>query len=300
MRGPRGVLMVGMHRSGTSAATRLVNLLGPATCVPGDMVRGPWNPNGHFESRTLMHLNDALLAQMGCRWWAPPPAGAAYAPVAAAVTTTGAQARRAFRRVHRSVPWVWKDPRTSVLLPFWRAALGPRVVAVVVYRHPLEVARSLHSRHGLDLAFGVALWERYNRLILEHSAGMAVVVTPFEGVMGDPGGWSAGVRSFLVSQGMRLGAVDDSSAAGFVDPALRHNRSAAADMAGVPPGARALYGVLESLQGPSPCFVTPALPAEGPEVGAELERVGPHTTPAWYPPPWAAGEARAGGEGGAG
>ena len=299
MRGPRGVLMVGMHRSGTSAATRLVNLLGPAVCTPGDMVRGPWNPNGHFESRTLMHFNDALLAQMGCRWWAPPPAAAAYAPVAAAVTTTGAQARRAFRRVHRTVPWVWKDPRTSVLLPFWRAALGPRVVAVVVYRHPLEVARSLHSRHGLDLAFGVALWERYNRLILEHSAGMAVVVTPFEGVMGDPGGWSAGVRSFLVSQGMRLGAVDDSSAAGFVDPALRHNRSAAADMAGVPPGARALYGVLESLQGPSPCFVTPALPAEGPEVGAELERVGPHTTPAWYPPPWAAGEARAG-EGGAG
>ena len=71
---------MGMHRSGTSAATRLVNMLGPATCAPGDMVRGPWNPSGHFESRTLMHLNNALLTQMGRSWWYPPPAGTGTTP----------------------------------------------------------------------------------------------------------------------------------------------------------------------------------------------------------------------------
>src|ERR1700686_4834744 len=75
---PHGVVVLGMHRSGTSAATRLVNVLGPATCAPAEMVRGPWNPSGHFESRSLMHLNNALLTQMGRTWWYPPPAGDAY------------------------------------------------------------------------------------------------------------------------------------------------------------------------------------------------------------------------------
>src|ERR1019366_10437280 len=115
-----------IHRSGTPAPTRLVNVVGPATCAPGEMVRGRWNPSGHFESRSLMHLNNALLTQMGRTWWYPPPVAEHYDPVAARITTTRAQARRAFRRVHRAVPWVWKDPRTSVLLPFWRRVLGPR------------------------------------------------------------------------------------------------------------------------------------------------------------------------------
>ena len=193
-----------------------------------------------------------------------------------------------------------EGPRASILLPFWRDTLGPRVVSVVVYRHPLEVARSLQSRHGVDLAFGVALWERYNRLILEHSAGMAVFVTRFEDVMGDPARWSAAARSFLVGQGMRLGAVDDASAAGFVDPALRHNRATPTDMAGVAAGAHDVYDALESVQGPHPCFAPPPLGPEGSEVAVELATVGPDTTPAWYPPPWAEGEARAGGEGGGG
>ena len=91
---PRGVLVLGMHRSGLSAAAGLVTSLGLATCALGDMVRGPWNPSGHFESRSLMHLNDALLAQMGLRWGDPPPVGAAYAQVAARITTTPRQARR--------------------------------------------------------------------------------------------------------------------------------------------------------------------------------------------------------------
>ncbi|MDR3648123.1 MAG: hypothetical protein P4L20_03445 [Acidimicrobiales bacterium] len=68
-RGLRGVLVLGMHRSGTSAATRLVNALGPALCAPDDMVRGPWNPSGHCESRSLMQRNDILLRQMGRTGW---------------------------------------------------------------------------------------------------------------------------------------------------------------------------------------------------------------------------------------
>ncbi|HEY5025168.1 MAG TPA: hypothetical protein VII76_09340 [Acidimicrobiales bacterium] len=288
---PRGVLVLGMHRSGTSAATRLVNVLGPATCAPAEMVRGPWNPSGHFESRTLMHLNNALLTQMGRTWWYPPPAGDAYDAVAARITTTHGQARRAFRRVHRSVPWVWKDPRTSVLLPFWRGVLGHRIAAVVVVRNPLEVAVSMQRRHDVPVAFGVALWERYNRLILLHSAGLPVLVTRYDDLVHDPGAWSDQARSFLAGLGMRLASVaeDADTARDFIDPDLRHSTHTRADLVEAGDHSLALYDVLEAAMGPSTSFQTPVLPSEPPAVATELDTVGAETELAWHPPPWAAG-----------
>ncbi len=282
--GPRGVLVLGMHRSGTSAATRLVHGLGPALCDPQDMVRGPWNPNGHFESRSLMHLDNALLSEMGRTWWYPPPAGEAYDAVAARITTSPARARRAFRRVHRSEPWVWKDPRAAVLVPFWRAALGPRLVAVVVFRNPLEVATSLTRRHGTSVRFGVALWERYNRLALAHCAGMPVLVTAFEDLVADPAAWSTDVAGFLAASGMAL-APGGGATAGVVDPELRHSVHGRADVAEAVPEAVALYDALHDGRGATALFVPPALAPEGAWVSAELDAVGPDAPLAWHPPP---------------
>ena len=68
----RGVFVLGMHRSGTSAATRLINLLGIETCVASDLL--PWardNPRGHWESRSLNDFNDRILARLGCDWTLP-------------------------------------------------------------------------------------------------------------------------------------------------------------------------------------------------------------------------------------
>ena len=74
--GADGVLVLGMHRSGTSVVAGSLHLLGLATCSPDDLMTGmPWNPSGHWESRSLSRLNDELLADMGRSWWYPPPSG---------------------------------------------------------------------------------------------------------------------------------------------------------------------------------------------------------------------------------
>ena len=299
------MLVLGMHRSGTSAATRLLNALGPALCAPEDMVRGPWNPSGHWESRSLMHLNDALLAQMGRTWWYPPPDGDAYDEVAASITTRPAQARRAFQRVHRSVPWVWKDPRTAVLVPFWRRTLGPRLAVVIVFRNPLDVAVSLRRRHGVPVSFGVALWERYNRLLLAHAGGLPVLVTRYDDLVADSTGWSAMARDFLAGTGMALRDTPSTAAvAGFVDPHLRHSSHSRAQAAEETPAVVALYDALEASLGCSAAFVPPVLGPEPDSVEAELATVGPGQKLDWNPPPWAAKNGRApsdeDGEGGSG
>ncbi len=169
--------MLGMHRSGTSAATRLVSSLGPALCVEADLLTHPGaNPKGHFESISMVDLNDRLLAEMGRAWWCPPPNGSRHRNALARVATPPAEMRRLFYEVHVKRPWVWKDPRTCVTLPLWREALA-EPVAIALVRSPVDVARSLHSRNRLSPQLGVAIWERQNRILLEAAAGMRLLVT---------------------------------------------------------------------------------------------------------------------------
>ena len=190
--------------------------------------------------------------------------------------------------MHPGAPWVWKDPRTSVLLPFWRATMGPRVSSVVVFRDPFEVARSLHSRHDLPAPFGIALWERYNRLILAHSARMPVLVTRYDDLVEDPATWSAGVAGFLAGEGMALRPPDPASARAFVDPELRHSTVPPGERGTLPAGAAEVLAAQERSVGAHPMFVSPLLGPEPPEVEAELATVGPGREPGWRPPPWAA------------
>jgi hypothetical protein len=63
----QGLLVLGMHRSGTSAVTRVLNLLG---CALADNLVGPsdGNETGHWESLAALELNDAILASAGSHW----------------------------------------------------------------------------------------------------------------------------------------------------------------------------------------------------------------------------------------
>jgi hypothetical protein len=286
-----------MHRSGTSAATRLINMLGPAMCRPDDVLQGAWNPSGHYESRTLVRLDNQLLTQMGRTWWYPPPGGEEYLEVADRITTGKAKAGRVFRRVHPKRPWVWKDPRACLLVPFWRAALGDGVVAVLVVRNPLEVADSLQRRHDVPVRFGVALWERYNRLVLAHASGMPVLVSRYEDLVSDPSGWCERMAGFLSQAGFQVKAAPlQAEADEFVDPGKRHSAHTRSEVAAEAPGALATLDALESLVGAHPSFEPEDLAPEAPWVQEELAQVGPDQRLAWHAPPWAAPAADAAAE----
>jgi len=220
----RGVLVLGMHRSGTSVATRLVNLVGPSTSI--DLL-GPtaWNPRGIWESASLIGFNDELLASTGRTWWYPPPDGDRYDVTTAGLGAFTASARNAFDRVHPDAPWVWKDPRTSLMVPFWRQVLGP-VIGVLVYRHPLDVAMSLQRRNAMSPRFAVALWERYNRVILRHCQGMPMLVTSYDRLVTDVGPSLGLLREYLMLHELAEGRAPDRTVAAadaFVDRSLRHS-----------------------------------------------------------------------------
>jgi hypothetical protein len=161
------ILLLGMHRSGTSALVNFLSdlgLKGPADPLPA----APDNPDGYGESLAIINANKALLNAHGGTWDAPPPA---FSPEDHDVE----HAKAAFETAYQhggDLPLVVKDPRLCVLLPIWRAALGGKLKAIVLLRHPdLVVASLLHANRGeSQLSSSLhanALWERYNRALLE-------------------------------------------------------------------------------------------------------------------------------------
>src|SRR5947209_19990034 len=112
-----GVFVVGMHRSGTSAATRLLNLMGAGLGDLSDLIPpDASNPTGHWESWTLTAYNDILLGERGGMWKYPPRPSTDWSELLA---RRGSEASRIFRLVNPREPWCWKDPRNCLNLPFW-------------------------------------------------------------------------------------------------------------------------------------------------------------------------------------
>ena len=145
----------------------------------------PESNSEHWESLSLVLYNDKLLTDLGGSWEAPPDLLPKWSE---GPTMSGAPEPAPLLRAAYPEPGprVWKDPRLCLLLPFWRPILPSPLAAVLVWRSPLAVARSLQRRDGMHLADGIALWERYNRSALTNLVGLDTFVCSYESVLRDP------------------------------------------------------------------------------------------------------------------
>ena len=260
----RSVVVLGMHRSGTSVVTRIINLLGPCLCRSDDVVPGnPGNPAGHWESASLIKFNDRLLGMSGGSWAAPPPLIPDWetTPPVAALRGDG---ERVFMDAYPEEEWVWKDPRTCLTLPFWRTVWQRDPVAALVSREPLEVFLSLRSRNGLQKAHCIALWERYTRSAILSADGLPVVRVSYDRLMRDPASAVANLRADLAELGVRVhGNLDD--AVRCVSTAYGRSRELATRLRADPDSTeaqRSLISFVESLPRISPKFDAPDLGSE--------------------------------------
>src|SRR5439155_5522042 len=101
----------------------------------------------------------------------------------AAVARTAPAARALLAEFEEHEPWGWKDPRTSLTLPFWQTLVEPKLV--VCLRNPLEVAVSLHRRNSLSYTLAVALWHDYNERVLAATPAEGRVVTHYDAYFRD-------------------------------------------------------------------------------------------------------------------
>jgi len=202
------VLVLGMHRSGTSALTGALQERG---LWLGDVtVSNSGNAKGNRESTAVMDLNDAVLAANGGAWDSP-PAGLAW---------SRDLAERRDRlldslRPAASGPWGFKDPRTLLTLPFWEEGLAVyRLVGT--FRHPLAVAESLRDRDGMPLDRGLHLWRVYNARLLRAWERRPFPLISFDAAAGE---YRRSVRRLASWLGLRGRGDEDS----FFEEVLRHH-----------------------------------------------------------------------------
>ena len=111
-----------------------------------------------------------------------------------------------------------------LLLPYWRTVLRSPMAAVLVWRDPVAVARSLQRRNGTSLPYGVALWERYNRSALANLVGIDTYVLDYDALVEDPASTLSGLTSWLESTSTFDGkqSWDHERALSIVTAEMRH------------------------------------------------------------------------------
>jgi hypothetical protein len=160
------ICVAGMHRCGTSFMAGALQCLGISLGDPDRLMPpGPDNPVGYFEIESVMEFDETLLGHLGGAWdqppvlepgWAQQPGLEPFRARASEIINEvfGAPASR------RSLI-AFKDPRISLLLPFWRTVI-PIATTIVLVRDPREVAASLAARkYPVDGPQAASLWLRY-------------------------------------------------------------------------------------------------------------------------------------------
>ena len=122
------------------------------------------NPDGFWEHLGFVALNDELLEALGGAWDLPPKTNENLSDER--LDPLRMKARLLIEGFHSAQIWGWKDPRNSLTLPFWEDLL-PGLKTLIIVRNPLEVAYSMRKRNGTSYAFGLRLWEIYNRRLIE-------------------------------------------------------------------------------------------------------------------------------------
>jgi hypothetical protein len=248
-RGRTGVIVLGMHRSGTGALTRVLGLLGcdlPKTLMDGNKT----NETGHWESTPVCRLNDRMLESAGSSWddwlplnpdWFRSPKVEEFRAEAAGLLASEFGASSFF---------VLKDPRNCRLLPFWLdvfADAGVEPVVVSIARNPLEVAASLKARNGFDPAFAHLLWLRHVLDAEAGSRGLRRCFTTYDELMDDWVRLADRAQKALGLVWPRSAAAAADEVEAFLAPHLRHHSEPKASVAQDPrlsPWLKESFGIL--------------------------------------------------------
>ena len=159
--------------------TRLLNLCGLDLGEEQDLL-GPdkGNPLGHFEHNGFKGLDESLLAHFGGSTDNPPDLEPNWQDDSS-LHAVFKEARFLLATFEGKAVWGWKEPRTTLVIPFWRRLL-PDARFVICIRNPLEVARSIAERDGMPLEKGFYLWNRYTRAAIRDTEGCPRIFTFYD------------------------------------------------------------------------------------------------------------------------
>ncbi len=192
------ILISGMHRSGTSVLAAGVQYALDVNMQAVDDHKGEDNPKGYFENIEIVDLNEKILRYLGSSWDSL-FYGKAIDFSESRFDSFCQEALHILNKYYGNCRcWGVKDPRFSVLLPFWGNVIhqfGSKLFHVIALRHPLEVAFSQKIRHeqfpefhvcGEDLQYTLNLWFWYNLRLLKTLPDDNNIIVEYKKLLADP------------------------------------------------------------------------------------------------------------------
>lgn len=248
LEGQSVLLILGMHRSGSSLLASMCDSLGVdmgSRLIEADQ----HNPAGYWEDADLVTIQEDLLEAMGQSWHGD--YGADPYPSRWWQSATTRPFREALQQLLLSIKPEgpqrgFKDPRTTRFLPLWRVLLsqcGLRPFFVLAVRDPIEVIVSLIQRNQMDLKQALRIWVRYNLDAIRDSERQI-------GFVVDYGRWFTDGDSQLESLGKLLHRpLDRISRQRILSERIRPELRRSIAKIDLPPWVSTLYENLRALSG---------------------------------------------------
>lgn len=222
----RTVCILGMHRSGTSAVTRAVNMLGvdlgnPSSLLPAN----PENPEGFWEHQRIIDINDRILKMFGHTWYTREPLPEAWVFDERLNGIRQEMKQFLLSEFSGKSIWGWKDPRTCLLFPLWLEVineLNTNIEVLFVIRNPAEVVNSLVRRNSFDAVESYTMWALSHICALKDTVNVRKYFIHYDRFLQNPLETMERVAAFF-----NLTMADKDGYAmqlqQFVKPSLRHS-----------------------------------------------------------------------------
>jgi hypothetical protein len=244
-----GVVLLGMHRSGTSMLGGLLSeAMGFRVGAFKELIHGADprdNVKGFFERTDMVLQNDELMARQrvdygnnimaydsreGLRQILAKEIPFVLGKKGLAFLNQGTINVRGQDGVGEKdvdVTWMQKDPRMCITLRTWLPLLDALPAIIFTYRHPLEVAKSLAARgNAFPVNRGLNLWLKYNQLGIQNSQDLCRVVSSNNAILANP---KEELQRICTELSTNCGIVvphemKEEFVVDFVDPSLHRNK----------------------------------------------------------------------------
>ena len=226
------ILVIGMHRSGTSLAANVLKQMGISF---GTKLIPPAkdNPKGFFEDSDIVQMNKELFAGLGIdvnglesglpATWQSSPVMSFFKKELKKILE---------EKKNESIVFGIKDPRISLLLPMYKSVLNElhiKTVLVWAQRDPVEVAISIHERNGIPISNVVERIAEYNRIIAIDFDTKKDIVVDYDALVNDPETHITALSKELHSAGIATNALSIKEISEVVDVSLRHHDKSSAE-----------------------------------------------------------------------
>ena len=231
MNDSNALIILGMHRSGTSLLTGLLSQVGVRM---GKRLYAPQkdvNEKGFWEHEDIVDIHDELLLNLSSQWDDLLPLSDKWwesEVVKPFVDRLNKLVRRDFSTAY---VWALKDPRMCRLLPLWFSIFADQRVRptfVCMNRNPCEVVASLQKRDHFSQEKALVLWLSHSLYAEFYSRGLPRVFIEFDEVVKNP----AEVLLKIEQESNLVFPLPVNEASekinNFVSPGLRHHKANAA------------------------------------------------------------------------